>query len=89
MYMTKEMNAEFAKCWKTPIIFIQAEPGLRSVTPNYDKVIAEGKALCSSNENFSSVVVPGPHHVHLTNSERVAQVIQNFFQGQSLEEDNV
>lgn len=27
MYVTKEMNAEFVKNWKTPLIYIQAEPG--------------------------------------------------------------
>ena len=57
--------------------------------PDYSKSIEEGVKLCSSSANFSSVTVTGPHHVHLTNSAEVAEVILDFFKKQAIKEDDL
>ncbi|GLV44522.1 uncharacterized protein CBL_10327 [Carabus blaptoides fortunei] len=68
---------EYAKRIKCPMLFIKAADGpYFENKQNYDDVV---QVLETHNKCFQHASVPGTHHVHINNPERVAPLVLDFF----------
>jgi len=73
--MTKDVLFPLIKSWTTPILYLIATDGFKQFHhPSY----IEGIEYLNKHSTVTQLELPGPHHLHMSNTEDVSAAVISF-----------